>query len=302
MECLNDKITVNLNCPNCGGELNVGKNEKIVRCSYCNTDVLINSLRNSEKSNSNIEIDNLLVLAQSAEKSQNFSEANNYYTKVLEYDGENIIAWFGKGVAVWYLSDGYIKRIKETVTCFEKIEKYKYDDEYIDKMTTFLINAVKETHAHILKFRREPKPIEFKDLPMREFIEKHNKIINTNFNGIMDALELLCRLSFGIKIIDIVIDICCDMLEPSLRYNLDKELSEKAQDLFNNKLSEIRRTEPNWNPSFFTKMRIHTVEYKFYHNIAISLIFILLMISIPISCYFDSAKNLSLKTVKTIKK
>ncbi|MGH9927831.1 MAG: tetratricopeptide repeat protein [Pyrinomonadaceae bacterium] len=58
-------------------------------------------------------VPNLLKLARTAEESSNHQEAYDYFSRVLELDGDNSEAWAGKGAAA-----GWLSRLPEMIKCF----------------------------------------------------------------------------------------------------------------------------------------------------------------------------------------
>ena len=67
---------------------------------YCSFDIIV---RDAVKA-AQVNVENLLRLATSAQDCQNYQEAYNYYTKVLEYNSDNYLAQFGKGFCAARLS------------------------------------------------------------------------------------------------------------------------------------------------------------------------------------------------------
>ena len=112
-------------CPNCSGDLQVPDNRDIVKCMYCGNDVVV---REAIKLVIGVDVSNILHLADTAFESGNSEEAYGYYTKVLESDGKNIDAWFGKGMASGSMSTLANPRINEMITNFDKAIEYAEED------------------------------------------------------------------------------------------------------------------------------------------------------------------------------
>ncbi len=87
-------------CPNCGGELRIPKNRGNLKCMYCGQQIIIQKTNDKFQT---VNIANWMKLANAAMGS-NIQEAIHYYTKILEYEPENSMAWFGKGHCTWRLS------------------------------------------------------------------------------------------------------------------------------------------------------------------------------------------------------
>jgi len=83
-------------CPNCAGDLQVPDDRDSVKCMYCGSDIVV---REAVKLAGGPSIENLMALAKDGESTSNFSEAYDYYTRVLEYDVNNWEAWVGKGIS-----------------------------------------------------------------------------------------------------------------------------------------------------------------------------------------------------------
>jgi len=82
-------------CPNCGGELQLPDNRETVKCMYCGGEVVVQkAIRDYAPQ---VNIDNLLELADKALAAGNLPEAKAYYTRILEVEPKNYKAWFGKG-------------------------------------------------------------------------------------------------------------------------------------------------------------------------------------------------------------
>jgi len=104
-------------CPSCAGELQLPDNLDSAKCMYCgNTIVVREAIKLAAGS---INLDNFLSLASAALESGNNAEAYAYYTKILEYDQENYIAWYGKGVSAAWQSTIAKLRIDEGISCIK---------------------------------------------------------------------------------------------------------------------------------------------------------------------------------------
>ena len=97
-------------CPSCGGDLQVPDNRDQVKCMYCGGSVITRQA--IQLASSGVNVANLMELAKAAADANNPKEAYDYYTKVLEHDSRNTIAWVGKGEAAGWMST--VKDIKTT--------------------------------------------------------------------------------------------------------------------------------------------------------------------------------------------
>lgn len=102
------------NCPSCGGSLQVPDDHSTVKCLYCGGTVIV---RDAIQAAAAASISNLLKLARTAANSLNHQEAYDYFSRVLELDGDNRAAWVGKGEAAGWLSH-QTSRLPEMINCF----------------------------------------------------------------------------------------------------------------------------------------------------------------------------------------
>ncbi len=116
-------------CPSCGGNLQVPDDRDSVKCMYCGTDIIV---RQAIQAGSGVNIQNYLELAVTAQKSENFQEAYNYYSKVLEIDIKNSEAWFGKARAAGWLSTVGNSRFPEVISGFQNAIAYVSDNDKND--------------------------------------------------------------------------------------------------------------------------------------------------------------------------
>jgi DNA-directed RNA polymerase subunit RPC12/RpoP len=102
-------------CSTCGGDLKVPRDRTTVICMYCGMNVLI-----KDDASPAATVSNWMGLADTAKEAQNFAEAEQYYTRVLEVDACSAEAWFGKAEAAGWQSTLANFRILEMLTCFQK--------------------------------------------------------------------------------------------------------------------------------------------------------------------------------------
>jgi len=79
---------------------------------YCSFDIIV---RDAVKAGQ-VNVENLLRLATSAQEAKNYQEAYDYFTKALEYDGDNYLAQFGKGLCAAKVSTPEKFRFEELKT------------------------------------------------------------------------------------------------------------------------------------------------------------------------------------------
>lgn len=107
-------------CPSCGGDLQVPNDRDSVKCMYCGGTVIV---REAAAAASGVQVHNLMALAKSAAEAGNAREAYDYYTRVLEIDPSNSLAWEGKGTSAGWLSTLSNIRTNEMMACFDNAIK-----------------------------------------------------------------------------------------------------------------------------------------------------------------------------------
>ena len=113
-------------CPACGGQLQIPDDRETVKCMYCGCDIVVRDVLHIQ---AHANVGNLMTLAATAQEGGNVDEAYKYYTQVLEYEGSNSAAWFGKAEAAGWSSSLAQPRIAEMVTCFESAIQYSSTEE-----------------------------------------------------------------------------------------------------------------------------------------------------------------------------
>lgn len=109
------------NCPKCQGELRIPVNRASIKCMYCSQEILVHGENNiSLPLELDINVKDLLSLAQNAEENQNFEEGYRYYSQILEKETGNASAWLGKGRCAGWLSSAETERISEAIHCMKK--------------------------------------------------------------------------------------------------------------------------------------------------------------------------------------
>ena len=120
-------------CPSCGGKLMISEKQDKAICSYCGNPFVVN--KNS--SGPQVTVENYLKLAKDVYDNNNayndkgLDEADNYYTKVLELDPENYLAWYGKAeiiekrITIGTLQTHRLVRADFSLNIPEGIEEFK---------------------------------------------------------------------------------------------------------------------------------------------------------------------------------
>ena len=83
-------------CPNCGANLEVNEESKIIKCKYCDTNILVEQTNEKTYKNINAEnsngIENLLRLGERNYSKKAYGEAYKNYNAVIEIEANNTIS------------------------------------------------------------------------------------------------------------------------------------------------------------------------------------------------------------------
>lgn len=190
-------------CPSCGGELRVPNNRDNVNCMYCGQQVIIHNPNNvSQRAN----IDNWMKLANAAGDS-NAQEAIHYYNKILEFEPENYLAWFGKGHCVWYLSTLQNPRVVEMITCFQKSLEFSPNEGKKEKIDIICCEMLKFSIEYYTLATDTFKRYYKDDQAIKDLTEQFDLSIS-----IFDAvIGLFPTFSGYTRTLDSVIQICEDI-------------------------------------------------------------------------------------------
>lgn len=138
----NDKAS--MKCPNCGRVVAFAKSIREAKLTQFSSKLLIDRLINEaldKKAKENVE--NLFILAESSEQSDNPEEAYGYYKKILEIDSKNSLTWLKKGEIAGMLSTFEKPRLSEMLTSFRRTAEFTPRDmrkETVGEVVS-LINA-----------------------------------------------------------------------------------------------------------------------------------------------------------------
>jgi DNA-directed RNA polymerase subunit RPC12/RpoP len=103
-------------CPTCGAILNIQKGGT-VRCEYCGNNFIFKESYGGKTR----AIRNYYDLAYAAQEIGDDAGAYKYFTKVLELDSTEALAWFGKAYAALRSSDASLAGIKEVIALFKRV-------------------------------------------------------------------------------------------------------------------------------------------------------------------------------------
>lgn len=83
---------VSLTCPNCGSSLKIDSTKIKTKCSFCQTEILVKDFITERRVDKDDKIASLKVLADNADKNEQYSKAYGYYEEIckLEPSKENV--------------------------------------------------------------------------------------------------------------------------------------------------------------------------------------------------------------------
>jgi len=87
---------------------------------YCGKDILVRQAINA----AGTPVEHLIQLAKAAEDSGNHEEAYQYWTRALEVDPTNAVAWLGKAVAAGWQSNLMQNRLAEMISGIDQALKF----------------------------------------------------------------------------------------------------------------------------------------------------------------------------------
>lgn len=125
---------VALKCPGCGGEIQLDDSKESGFCMHCGSKLMVQDEIQRIEISGKVKLDhsetlaNCLKLANEAYEAHNYSEAYNYYTKVLEIKSDEYKAVYRKALCAGYLSSGQSPRADEIVNGFKKALNIIGDD------------------------------------------------------------------------------------------------------------------------------------------------------------------------------
>lgn len=102
-------------CPTCGGILTL-RGRGRARCQFCGNEFILHESYQGKSR----EIRNYYDLAYAAQDIGDAASAYKYFTKVLELDSTEALAWFGKGVAALGYSKTRRMNTAEAVSLFKR--------------------------------------------------------------------------------------------------------------------------------------------------------------------------------------
>ena len=237
-------------CPNCGGDLQLPDDKKVLKCMYCGKDIIVeDAIKKATPS-----VESYLKLGRTAKAAKNNKEAYDYYNKVLELDPTNVESWLGKAECASWQSTINEPRVQELITNFEKAIECSSPDirEETIKQGTQLANIfLVAYYDQISKYMLDSGLL----TDVRETYYQRCKLI-------VSALEILNHYNPNdMQIIENIIFICQQQIV-GVEYNpapgqhavfkaysdVNLEYKAKLTSAVNNYTSKGKKIDPNFIP------------------------------------------------------
>lgn len=161
-------------CPQCAGSLQVPDDRDTVKCMYCGVDIVVRQAIQLVSGNSK----NFLELAKAASAAGNYSEAYDYFTRILEIEPANPEAWLGKGSSAGWRSNLKEFRFGEMLIAYENAVKFS-KNESIHEMKAACAHGLNAVATACYSLSRE-HAVEFIALPNTwpEYLPRCRQIIS----------------------------------------------------------------------------------------------------------------------------
>lgn len=103
---------VKLNCPSCGGALEVPDNLTVAHCLYCGSEILLDQDGVVKERR---DLLRYIELCKVAVEAKNHNEVIEYCNRILELDSRNIEAWINKALSTFWLTTVAHNRYNEAM-------------------------------------------------------------------------------------------------------------------------------------------------------------------------------------------
>ena len=146
-----------LNCPTCGGHLELPDNLELAHCMYCGSKILV---QDNDISKDSLDLKRFRELYKTSFDAKNYNEAIQYCNKVLEIYPKDIDAWIAKAISTFKLSTIENNRFEEAMKYLEKATTISPNDDRILNAQSTLKKLQGELLLNIgLEFLRQANEI-----------------------------------------------------------------------------------------------------------------------------------------------
>lgn len=278
-------------CTECGANIEVDDTKEAGICKYCGTafvtekaiknyNTYITNNNNFAGANINVvgaDIDNLIVLAKNAQDVGNYSEAKDYYSRILEMQPMNSDALLGKGVSALYSSKlediksdeliGYVKKAIEAKKHEENISQQEIN-EFIAKSAGELYAAANAVYYAAMNHYSEYWKLQSSASELWDRLEKVIEIFMfvvalTKDENIRNIEKADIHYKNGLKLICLCCREICrqrqyvagisdpgGIFENELKGNIkpDEKRHQEYLDLYDKTYEKIKEVEPDYKP------------------------------------------------------
>ena len=126
-----ENYMISLTCPSCSGELELPDDLVEAHCLYCGTRIL---LQEHDIPREKINIARYIELSKVALDAENYEEALEYSSKILEIDTQNLEAWTTKAISTFWQSTRANNLYDEAISYLDKAASINPKDVRISEV------------------------------------------------------------------------------------------------------------------------------------------------------------------------
>ncbi len=120
-------------CPSCGAAVNLAAGQDEINCTYCGTLVKRPEAEAQFAEVKNSKFGGTLLIAETAQEGGSYTEALNYYNKVIEQQPDFADAWLNKGICTVRTSKIGDLKIPEAISSWKAAIKFAKKTEAMKK-------------------------------------------------------------------------------------------------------------------------------------------------------------------------
>ena len=194
-------------CTSCGAAVNLAAGQDEINCTYCGTLVKRPEAEAQFNEVKNSKFGGTLLIAETAQEGGSYSEALNYYNKVIEQEPTFAGAWLNKGICMVRSSKIGDLKFAEAISSWKAAIKFAKNPDAMKKRVATEINNTVSDFYPVLESH------------YREFSSTHNAYEDhaQRFNLLESALALALDLNPTSKTITENGICLCDRFVESVR-------------------------------------------------------------------------------------